>query len=310
MAATPTFSPAGGTYSSAQMVSINSATPSSTIYYTTNGAAPTTSSAVYSSPITVSSTETVKAVAAASGYSISAVGSATYTIFSGSSYPVMDAFSGSGALSANWTNTTSSSYVPLAQASGTVVPSVSSKQGLAIYTGVPFTNDQYSQVKFLKTTSNTDSTGPCVHMNAAADGVCWIADSARIYRLTSGAGVESIATCAVPASGDLLQLSVVGSTYTRTDVTTGAHTSGTDTTYSTGNPSILVDQRPSAGYALTQFLGDCVPSCSGGGTALVASPSSVTRDGGSRRPISVRAAYAKGGRKASLDRRNFALDGV
>jgi hypothetical protein len=186
MAATPTFSPAGGTYPSAQMVSINTTTPSAIIYYTTNGATPTTSSAVYSSPITASSTETIKAIAAASGYSISAVGSATYTTPSASSYPVTDAFSGSGALSANWTNTTASGYVSLAQASGTVVPSVSAKQGLAIYTSVPFTNDQYSQVKFLKTTSNTDSTGPCVHMNAAVDGVCWIADSARIYRLTSG----------------------------------------------------------------------------------------------------------------------------
>jgi hypothetical protein len=172
MAATPTFSPAGGTYPSAQMVSINTTTPSAIIYYTTNGATPTTSSAVYSSPITASSTETIKAIAAASGYSISAVGSATYTTSSASSYPVTDAFSGSGALSANWTNTTASGYVPLAQASGTVVPSVSAKQGLAIYTSVTFANDQYSQVKLLKTTSNTDSTGPCVHMNAAADGVC------------------------------------------------------------------------------------------------------------------------------------------
>ncbi len=79
-AATPTFTPAAGTYSSAQSVTISSATPSSIIYYTTNGATPTTSSAVFSGPITVSATETLKAIAVASGFSNSAVATATYTI--------------------------------------------------------------------------------------------------------------------------------------------------------------------------------------------------------------------------------------
>jgi hypothetical protein len=79
-AATPTFSPAGGSYSSAQSVTIGTTTPSATIYYTTNGLTPTTSSAVYAGSITVSSTETVQAIAVASGYSTSVVASASYTI--------------------------------------------------------------------------------------------------------------------------------------------------------------------------------------------------------------------------------------
>jgi Chitobiase/beta-hexosaminidase C-terminal domain/Putative Ig domain len=83
LAATPTFSPAGGTYSSAQTVTISCTTPSSTIYYTTDGTTPTTGSPVYSSPITVSTTETVQAIATAAGFSQSNVGSATYTISSG-----------------------------------------------------------------------------------------------------------------------------------------------------------------------------------------------------------------------------------
>jgi N-acetylneuraminic acid mutarotase len=81
-AATPTFSPAAGTYSSAQTVTISDGTSGATIYYTTNGTTPTTSSSVYSSAITVSSTETVEAIATASGYLQSAVGSAAYTISS------------------------------------------------------------------------------------------------------------------------------------------------------------------------------------------------------------------------------------
>jgi peptidoglycan/xylan/chitin deacetylase (PgdA/CDA1 family) len=80
IAATPTFSPAAGTYSSAQTVTISDVTTGAKIYYTTNGTTPTTSSAVYSAPLAISSTTTVKAIAAASGYNNSAVASAAYTI--------------------------------------------------------------------------------------------------------------------------------------------------------------------------------------------------------------------------------------
>ena len=76
----PSFTPVGGTYSSVQTVSISSATPNASIYYTIDGSVPTTSSTLYAGAITVSTTETIKAVAIASGYSLSSVGSATYTI--------------------------------------------------------------------------------------------------------------------------------------------------------------------------------------------------------------------------------------
>jgi hypothetical protein len=91
----PIFSPVGGTYSSTQTVTISDATSGATIYYTTNGAIPTTSSAIYSSPITVSASETVKAIATANGYNPGAFGSASFTINSGSTAGAQGAYFGS-----------------------------------------------------------------------------------------------------------------------------------------------------------------------------------------------------------------------
>lgn len=79
-AAKPTFTVAAGTYTSAQTVSIKDATAGATIYYTTNGNTPTTASTKYTGAITVSATETIKAIATATGHSTSAVASALYTI--------------------------------------------------------------------------------------------------------------------------------------------------------------------------------------------------------------------------------------
>ncbi len=67
-AVTPTFLPAAGAYTSAQSVVLSDSTTGATIYYTTNGTTPTAASTKYAGPITVSSTETLQAIAAATGY--------------------------------------------------------------------------------------------------------------------------------------------------------------------------------------------------------------------------------------------------
>ncbi|MGA2482936.1 MAG: chitobiase/beta-hexosaminidase C-terminal domain-containing protein [Candidatus Acidiferrales bacterium] len=79
-AATPVFSPLAGTYPAAQSVTITDTTPGAAIHYTTDGSTPTTSSAMYTAAIQVSSTETIEAIAVASGFTNSAVAAATYTI--------------------------------------------------------------------------------------------------------------------------------------------------------------------------------------------------------------------------------------
>ncbi|MGA2650013.1 MAG: chitobiase/beta-hexosaminidase C-terminal domain-containing protein [Terracidiphilus sp.] len=80
-AATPTFSPAGGTFTSAQTVTLSDSTTGASIYYTTNGSTPTQSSTLYSAPITVSATTTIEAIAVdAPSYTVSNVATATYTV--------------------------------------------------------------------------------------------------------------------------------------------------------------------------------------------------------------------------------------
>ena len=76
--AAPTFSLTEGTYTGAQSVTI-SAADGATIYYTTNGDDPTTSSTKYEGAITISTTTTIKAIAVKDGHT-SSIASATYTL--------------------------------------------------------------------------------------------------------------------------------------------------------------------------------------------------------------------------------------
>lgn len=89
--AAPTFSPAGGTYTSAQNVTISTTTSGATIYYTTDGTTPTAHSTLYTGAIQVSSNMTIKAIAVKGGVS-STVATATYIIGS----------DGNNNVNANW----------------------------------------------------------------------------------------------------------------------------------------------------------------------------------------------------------------
>jgi uncharacterized membrane protein len=88
-AATPVINPTAGTYSSVQSVTLQDTTSGAIIYYTTNGATPTTSSTKYTVPITVSTSETIKAIAVASGYANSTAVSAAYVIQPAAATPTL-----------------------------------------------------------------------------------------------------------------------------------------------------------------------------------------------------------------------------
>lgn len=74
----PTFDPDGGTYSELQLVTIATPTSGATVRYTTDGTDPTESSTVYTGPVSISETTTLKAKAWKTGWTASDIKSATY----------------------------------------------------------------------------------------------------------------------------------------------------------------------------------------------------------------------------------------
>lgn len=76
-AATPTLATTPA-LNGAELVTLSSTTTGATIYYTTDGTTPTTSSPVYEAPFLVDSNETVKAMATATSYADSPVASQSF----------------------------------------------------------------------------------------------------------------------------------------------------------------------------------------------------------------------------------------
>lgn len=83
MPETPVFSPNGGTFTGEVVVTITTATDGATIYYTTNGTDASENSRIYSEPITLKATTTVKAIAVKDGTK-SYQATATFTVKSNS----------------------------------------------------------------------------------------------------------------------------------------------------------------------------------------------------------------------------------
>ena len=76
----PTFTPPAGNYTGTQNVTITSATSGATIYYTTDGSEPDDSSTEYTTPVTIATTTTLKAIAYKTGMTESDITTGVYTI--------------------------------------------------------------------------------------------------------------------------------------------------------------------------------------------------------------------------------------
>jgi hypothetical protein len=259
--AAPTFSPVAGTYSSAQTVTISSATPGAAIRYTTNGTTPTsTSGTLYAGPISVAATETVKAIAYEGGLSDSAVSTAAYTIAAPVSAPV---FSPAAGTFNNDTSVTITSSTGGATIRYTTDGSTPSETVGTIYTG-PVTISATTTLKAIAYESgmadSTITTGTYTLQVATpvfspAPGTYSGAQSVSITTATSGASIRYTTDGSTPTTttGTLYVGPIsVGSTttikaiafktgYTSSPVVTAVYTisSGT-TTYTAANGFVNV----------------------------------------------------------------------
>jgi hypothetical protein len=87
-AATPQFSILSGQYTTKQFVAISDSTLGATIYYTTDGLVPSTSSHPYTGPICVANSMVLQAIAIAPGYLSSGFARADYSILQPSQAPI------------------------------------------------------------------------------------------------------------------------------------------------------------------------------------------------------------------------------
>ncbi|CAK0760992.1 exported hypothetical protein [Gammaproteobacteria bacterium] len=97
-ASMPTFMPAGNVYTSRQFVTITSATADATIYYTRDGSFPTVHSILYTGPIIIDNTDTLRAIAVVPGMRSSQASTSIYTIknFPGNNPSYQEGFSEQG----------------------------------------------------------------------------------------------------------------------------------------------------------------------------------------------------------------------
>jgi hypothetical protein len=91
-AATPAISVPSGTYTSSQTVSMASSTTGSTIYFTTDGSAPTAGSYKYAGPLAVAKSMVLQAVAVEPSHANSGLARASYVISSTSKGPSIPSY--------------------------------------------------------------------------------------------------------------------------------------------------------------------------------------------------------------------------
>lgn len=274
-ASAPTLSLASGTYASNQSLSISDTTTGAVIYYTTDGSMPTTSSAKYTSPLTVSSSETVNAIAVASGYSNSAVSSATYTVDLTVAQPVFNLAAGtystaqslvitdatSGATIYYTTNgaapTTSSSVYagPLTISSSETVSAIAIAKG---YTNSAVTSATYSvQVSLPVAATPVFSVASGTYSGAQSVVISDTTSGASIYYTTDGSTPTTSSTLyktAVNVSSSMTVNAIAAASgFSNSSIGTATYSIQQSST-TTGNPAAVINYSggfsSSAGLAL------------------------------------------------------------
>jgi len=279
-AAAPVFSVSAGTYHSTQTVTITDATPKATIYYTTDGSTPTTASNLYNVSVTVSSTETLQAIAVATGYTESAVTSAQYTITPPAA-PVI-----------TWPPPAAINYGTAL--SSTQLDATTTVAGTFVYNPaagtVPGAGTQTLSVTFTPTDTTDYTTGTAsvsLTVNKAAPPITWVAPAAITYgtaltatqldasSTVAGSFTYSPLVGTVPAAGTQT-LSVTLIPFDATDYTNA--TASVSLTVTKGTPNVAVTPAAS-NISTTQSLNVTV-AVSASGSGMTPSGTIVLSGGG------------------------------
>jgi hypothetical protein len=269
--ATPTFSPLGGTYATAQSVTLNDSTSGAVIYYTTDGTTPTTSSTVYSSAIHVTASETIQAIAVAPGAQPSSIASAAYVIQPGGGPSINfgNGFPNATGLTLNGNAANTANLLQLTTTTGTYQDaSVFWNQPIGIQT---FTTDfsfQLSSARgdgFTFTIQNVGANA--LGATGAGLGYQKIAKSVAIkFDLYNNAGEGSDST-GIYTNGAAPTVPAVDMTASGVQVRSGdvmlAHVTYDGTTLAMN----LLDQATNKSFVLTQAIN--IPQVVGANTAYV-----------------------------------------
>jgi hypothetical protein len=153
--ATPLFSPAGQSFATTISVTITDTTAGATIYYTTDGTTPTSASTKYTGAITVSSSETITAIATATGLINSQPASQTYTSTTQTAAPTFNPPAGSyaGTQSVTLSDTTAASKIYFTSDGSTPAPGAGTTQ---LYSA-PISIAETSTIKAIATSTLTSS---------------------------------------------------------------------------------------------------------------------------------------------------------
>jgi hypothetical protein len=273
-AATPTFSPTAGTYSSVQNVKIQSVTGGASLYYTTDGTAPTTSSAQYvGTAVAVTKSGVLRAIAVAPGYAQSSIGTAIYTLqaasptYSVSGFTSLTAgvYAGTGTLTLSDSTTGTTIYyttdgtTPTTASTKYVTPiAITTSQtvkSIAVATG--YSNSVVGSATYtLQAATPTFSAGTGTYSTAQAVTISCSSPGVTIYYTTDGTTpttASAVYSAAVPI--------------TTTGMVLYAVASGNG--FTTSNPF-------GAQYTLTAATPVATPSAGSYGTAQTVTLSSAT----------------------------------
>jgi|GEM_PF-808156 len=200
--ATPTFSPAGGSYSSTQSVTLSSSTSGASIRYTTDGSTPsTTVGTVYSGPLTVSGNATIKAIAYKTGLTSSAVTSATYTFVA----PGTVVVSAGGV----WTNTAMTSQTGTFTATFNATPSADPTNAVVgLSNGSQTAFSGFACAVRFNTSGNIDARNGGAY--AAASTIAYAPNTTYAFRVVANVPARTYSVYVTPAGGSEV---TVGSNY-------------------------------------------------------------------------------------------------